>query len=171
MGYISYISSATHSSWWRHQTEPFSALLAICPGNLPVTGEFPAQRAVTRSFYVFCAWINCWANNGDTGDLRSHRAHYDVTVMYHDLCSKQVNDNLSEWVPMLCSFPNKINYYTRGGSQYLQTMFHYFHHLPLSFSSNCRHVVMVMEQFDPFVYSLHRGTHYSLPTCKPKTYI
>ena len=31
----------------------FSALLAICAGNLPVTGEFPVQRSVTRSFDVF----------------------------------------------------------------------------------------------------------------------
>ena len=30
-----------------------SALLAICVGNSPVPGEFPAQRPVTRSFDVF----------------------------------------------------------------------------------------------------------------------
>ena len=40
-------------SWWRHQMKTFSALLAICAGNSPVPGEFPAQRPVTRSFYVF----------------------------------------------------------------------------------------------------------------------
>ena len=33
--------------------ETFSALLAICAGNSPVPGEFPAQRPVTRSFDVF----------------------------------------------------------------------------------------------------------------------
>ena len=33
--------------------ETSSALLAICAGNSPVTGEFPAQRPVTRSFDVF----------------------------------------------------------------------------------------------------------------------
>ena len=44
---------ATRVSWWRHQMETFSALLAICAGNSPVTGEFPAQRPVTRSFDVF----------------------------------------------------------------------------------------------------------------------
>ena len=37
---------------WRHQIEPFTALLAICAGNSPVSGEFPAQRPVTRSFDV-----------------------------------------------------------------------------------------------------------------------
>ena len=40
-------------SWWRHQMETYSALLAICAGNSPVTGEFPAQRPVTWSFDVF----------------------------------------------------------------------------------------------------------------------
>ena len=40
-------------TWWRHQMETFSVLLAICAGNSPVTGEFPAQRPVTRSFDVF----------------------------------------------------------------------------------------------------------------------
>ena len=39
--------------------ETFSALLAICAGNPPVTGEFPAQRPVTRSFDVlFCLLLN-----------------------------------------------------------------------------------------------------------------
>ena len=40
-------------TWWRHQKETFSALLTFCAGNSPVTGEFPAQRPVTRSFDVF----------------------------------------------------------------------------------------------------------------------
>ena len=180
--------------WWRHQMEIFSALLVLCAGNSSVTGEFPAQRPVTRSFDVFfdlhlnkrlskqswdrwfetpsrslwrhrneislgqsktstaatmvtshvtnyltymlssivliwvrwplwiflnmmtssngnifrvtghlcgprwiphikgqwrgalmfsliCIWISGWVNNGEAGDLRRYRAHYDVTVM------------------------------------------------------------------------------------------
>ena len=39
-------------SWWRHQMETFSALLAICARNSPVSGEFPAKRPVTRSFDI-----------------------------------------------------------------------------------------------------------------------
>ena len=39
-------------SWWRHQMETFSVWLAFCVGNSPVTGEFPTQRPVTRSFDV-----------------------------------------------------------------------------------------------------------------------
>ena len=33
--------------------ETFSALLALCAGKSPVSGEFPSQKAVTRSFGVF----------------------------------------------------------------------------------------------------------------------
>ena len=40
-------------SWWRHQMETLSALLALCAGNSPVTGEFPSQKPVTQSFDVF----------------------------------------------------------------------------------------------------------------------
>ena len=40
-------------SWWRHQMETFSALLVLSAGNSPVTGEFPSQRPLTRSFDVF----------------------------------------------------------------------------------------------------------------------
>ena len=45
------LSHVLHA-WWRHQMETFSALLAICAGNSPVPGEFPAQRPVTRNFDV-----------------------------------------------------------------------------------------------------------------------
>ena len=38
--------------WWRHKMETFSALLASCEGNPPVTGGFPSQGSVTRNFDV-----------------------------------------------------------------------------------------------------------------------
>ena len=39
-------------SWWRHQMKTFFALLGLCAGNSPVTGEFPVQRPVTLTFDV-----------------------------------------------------------------------------------------------------------------------
>ena len=51
------------SSWWRHQMEKFSTLLAIYAGNSPVTAR-----------------INGWVNNGEAGDLRRYRAYYDVIL-------------------------------------------------------------------------------------------
>ena len=62
----------------------------------PLCGEFPGHRGIPRSpvnsphkgqwrgalmFSLICAWIDGWVNNGEAGDLRPHRAHYDVTVM------------------------------------------------------------------------------------------
>ena len=38
--------------------ETFSMLLALCAGNSLVTGEFPSQRPVTRSFDVFIDHLN-----------------------------------------------------------------------------------------------------------------
>ena len=63
--------------------ETYSALLAICAGNLPVTGKFPAQRPVTRSFDVFfdLRLITRLSNNREVPDLRRHRIYYDVIVM------------------------------------------------------------------------------------------
>ena len=51
--YIVFMHPFNRFPWWRHQMETFSALLALCAGNSPVSGEFPAQRPVTRSFDVF----------------------------------------------------------------------------------------------------------------------
>ena len=39
--------------WWCHDMEIFSALLALCERNPPVTRWFPSQRPATRSFDVF----------------------------------------------------------------------------------------------------------------------
>ena len=50
----------THWLWWRHEMEPISALLALCAANSPVTGEFPSQRPVTRSFDVFFYQCHIW---------------------------------------------------------------------------------------------------------------
>ena len=64
--------------------ETFSALLALCVVNSQVNGEFPSQRPVTRSFDVFFdLHLNKrLSKNRVAGDLRRHRAHYDVNVMY-----------------------------------------------------------------------------------------
>ena len=50
----------------------------------PVTGEFPSQWPVTRSFDVFFDLrLNQQSSKQyrDAGDLRRHRAYYDVNVM------------------------------------------------------------------------------------------
>ena len=63
--------------------ETLSALLGFCAGNSPVTGEFPhkGQWCGALMFSLIWVWINDGVNNRDAGDLRCHRAPYDVTVM------------------------------------------------------------------------------------------
>ena len=70
--------------WWRHQMETFFALLAFFVRNSPVTRESP-KRPVTWSFDVsFELRLNKHLNkNGDAGDFRRYRAHYDVNVIVH----------------------------------------------------------------------------------------
>ena len=57
----------------------------------PLCGEFtrhwwiPRTKASGAEFGCFlwsAPWINDWVNNRETGDLRLHRAHYDVIVMF-----------------------------------------------------------------------------------------
>ena len=66
-------------SWWRHHMEALSALLAMCAGNSPVTGEYPqkGQRRGALLFSLICDWINAFVNTREAGDLRRHPAHYE----------------------------------------------------------------------------------------------
>ena len=74
----------TPNTWWRHQMETFSALLALCDGNSPVTSEFSSQRPVTRSIDVFFNLrLNKWLNKqsrrrGFETPLRLMRRHCNV---------------------------------------------------------------------------------------------
>ena len=70
--------------------ETFSALLALCAGNSPVTGEFPSQSPLTRSFDVF---LDMCLNKRLSKQSRRQwfRTHYYVTVtQYPRLCTRQV---------------------------------------------------------------------------------
>ena len=54
----------------------------------------PTQRPVT--FPLICVSTNGWINNRDAGDLRRHRAHYDVTVIVLRItksCSQQAHSH------------------------------------------------------------------------------
>ena len=70
-------------SWWRHQINHFLRHLPSMrrihrsPVNSPHKGQW--RRALL--FSLICSRINGWVNNGEAGDLRRHRTHYDVTLM------------------------------------------------------------------------------------------
>ena len=90
------------SSWWRHQMETFSALLALCEGNQPVIGGCPSQRPVTELWYFLLSALKQTVEQ--TGDLRLHHAHYDVPVIMEG-CMRggvgvgrnQMHDDIMTW--------------------------------------------------------------------------
>ena len=59
---------------------PFVRGIHRSPVNSPHKGQWRGALVFT----VVCARINGWVNNREAGDLRRHRAHYDVIVMYLD---------------------------------------------------------------------------------------
>ena len=69
---------------WKHSARcwPFVRGIHRSPVNSPHKGRW---GGALLGFFI-CAWINGWVNNRETGDLGRHRAHYDVTVMWHPFC-------------------------------------------------------------------------------------
>ena len=79
--YIMHISS--DRTWWRHQTKHFPRYWPFVRGihRSPVNSSHKGQWRGALMFSLICAWINSWVNNHEAGDLRRHRANYDVMVM------------------------------------------------------------------------------------------
>ena len=111
-----YFQNATDSPRCSHQMKTFSAILALCEGISPVTGEFPsqhAQRRATWSLDVFfdlclnkwlskqsrCRWFEMpshplwcqWFQNVDEGNYSYHTA----TSFYQRF---SINSHLTLWV-------------------------------------------------------------------------
>ena len=98
--------------------ETFSALLAFCAGNSPVTGEFSAQRPVTRSFDVFfdlclnqklskqwirrwfetlscSSWRHCNVYTNDEQGIRQPRKAFLLTETFVNMI--QLRNETFEW--------------------------------------------------------------------------
>ena len=65
-------SNGNISRYW-----PFVRGIHRSPVNSPHKGQWRGALM----FSLICTRINGWVNNDEAGDLRRHRAHYDVTVM------------------------------------------------------------------------------------------
>ena len=76
-----YISGTYHSDVieWNHFPRywPFVRGIHRSPVNSPHKGQWRGALM----FYLIFAPINGWVNTEEAGDLRRHRAHYDVIVM------------------------------------------------------------------------------------------
>ena len=64
---------------WKHFPRNWPFVRGI--HRSPVNSQHKGQGCGTLMFSLICAWINRWVNNGEAGDLRRIRPHYDVTVM------------------------------------------------------------------------------------------
>ena len=64
---------------WKHFPSywPFVWGIHRSPVNSPHKGQWHGALM----FSLICAWISACINNREAGDLRCHRAHYDVNVM------------------------------------------------------------------------------------------
>ena len=88
-------------AWWRHGMDMLFALLSLCHDDVIKWKHFPRNwtfvRGIHRSpvnsphkgqwrgalmFTLICTRINGGVNNGEAGDLRRYRPHYDVIVMW-----------------------------------------------------------------------------------------
>ena len=87
MGKWTCTSSRNHDDVikWKHLPRYWLFLRGIhrTPVNCPHKGQWRGALM----FSMIYAFINGWVNNRGAGDLRRHRAHYDVTVMIKRMLS------------------------------------------------------------------------------------
>ena len=67
---------------WKHFPRNWSFARGI--HRSPVNSPHKGQWRGALMFSMICAWINGWVNNHEAGDLRRHRARYDVNVIHGD---------------------------------------------------------------------------------------
>ena len=98
---------------WKHflRYRPFVWEIHRSPVHFPHEGQW---RGILM-FSLICAWISSLVNNHEAGDLRRHRAFYDITVMNCEccvqLCISHENRAVVSWTK-LCL--NKIIAQFRG---------------------------------------------------------
>ena len=71
-----YMITSSNGSIFR-VTGPLWGEPTVAPVDFPDKDQWRGALMLS----LICAWTNGWANNRYAGDLRRHRAHYDVTVM------------------------------------------------------------------------------------------
>ena len=98
MGVMIYLfASAMMTSW---NGNIFRVTGHLCGEFTPVNSPHKGQWRGALMFSLICVWINGWVNKREAGDVRRHRAQYDVIVMHGSVQSrphttKQPSQNLT----------------------------------------------------------------------------
>ena len=79
----------------------------------PVNSPHKGQWRGALMFSLICAWIHGRVNNGEAGDLRSHGAYYDVTVMYTDLIRPRLAVTVIVWRSHISEFTRTLSVLVR----------------------------------------------------------
>ena len=103
----------------------------------PVNSLHKGQWRGALMFSFIYAWINCWLNNREAGDLRRYRAHYDVTVLFSEIRPSPVDVPLNAFL-----MPEPANQIWSSLSQASQKMNGHqqppwWLHLPSDFYGHC----------------------------------
>ena len=67
---------------WKHFLRYWTVVRGI--HRSPVSSSHKGQWRGALKFSLVSARINGWVNNREAGDLRRHRAHYDIIVMHKE---------------------------------------------------------------------------------------
>ena len=107
---------------WRHKMETFSALLAICVGNSPVPGEFPAFSALLAI---------CVGNSPVPGEFPAHKPVTRSFDVFFDLrLNKRLSKQLWGWWFETLSRP--LWCHRNDSSYYLCSKTWWHHHMEMS---------------------------------------
>ena len=78
-----------------HAAPPLASLQSF--SALRQLGRPKAREPWPVWFSSICAWMNGWVNNHGAGDLRRHRAHYDVIVMICKASAQRSRQDPQDW--------------------------------------------------------------------------
>ena len=89
-------------TWWRHQMKTFPRYWPFVRGihQPPVNSPRKGQWRGALMLYLICARMNGRVNNDEAGDLRRHRAHYDVVVMEFNIWHTRKQGTLCWCLPV-----------------------------------------------------------------------
>ena len=81
---------------WKHFPRYWPFVRGI--HRFTVNSQHKGQWRGALIFSLSCTRINGWVSNGEAGDLRRHRAHYDATVMRWTDAEYQANKMRKYWL-------------------------------------------------------------------------